>query len=245
MAFEDMGIRARSLLRRAGLGNVPAAAVACIGILCIALAAFALASFWPSSQGSEEFTTTAGGQVVEGEGATGSSGATGAAAGSQSASSSAAAGTAPVVVDVEGAVKRPGVYELSADARVADAVESAGGFSKAASRASVNLAQKLADGSQVYVPTRREAGASASASAGAGAGSPSSVAGDGAGQGKVNINTASSEELQKLSGIGPALAERIIDYRESNGGFSSIEDLKKVSGIGDARFGQLEDDVCV
>ena len=94
---------------------------------------------------------------------------------------------------------------------------------------------------QVYVPSREEAPA-ATGTTTTGAGQASS---SGASKGKVNLNTASAEELQTLSGIGPSLSQRIIDYRQANGPFKSVDDLRKVSGIGDTRFKNLKDLVCV
>ncbi len=151
-----------------------------------------------------------------------------------------------VCVHVSGAVVAPGVYRLTSGARVGDAVEAAGGFAGDAATDALNLARLLTDGEQVDVPTLEEAEQSAAqgTSTGSDTGSGSSTSGS-ASSGKVNINTADATELDTLPGIGPALAQRIIDYRESNGPFSAIEDLKQVSGIGDKKFEQLSDLVCV
>ncbi|MFR7755764.1 MAG: helix-hairpin-helix domain-containing protein, partial [Bacteroidales bacterium] len=135
---------------------------------------------------------------------------------------------------IEGAVAMPGLYTLPADSRVGDAIQAAGGLAADARPGAANLAQKLADGEQVVIPSQADAEQAAQ--------DTSSSAKKG---GKININTASATELQKLSGVGPALSERIVEYRESKGHFSSIEDLQNVSGIGETRFANLRDKICV
>jgi competence protein ComEA len=135
-------------------------------------------------------------------------------------------------VDVAGAVRRPGLYRLPAGSRVAAAVERAGGLSRRADRTGVNLAAPLADGQQVIVPAR--------GSVGAGGGAVSGASGPaGAAAGTISLSTASEAQLETIDGIGPALAGRIIEYRDSHGGFRSIDELKQVSGIGDKRFDTL------
>lgn len=253
MDSEDARIRVESLLRRAGLSGVPRHVLVCAGILCALLVALALVHFWPGGAPAGDFSTTGAGEQAVVAADTGDTGGT---AGSAfPASASAGASAAPIAVDVEGAVREPGVYELADGSRVADAVEAAGGLARGASRTSVNLAQKVSDGMQVYVATKKEAagagGAAASGAGGTASGAGKAAAGGAAGSGtaaaggKVNLNTASAEELQTLSGIGPALSQRIIDYRESKGPFKSVEQLKEVSGIGDAKFAAVEDSVCV
>jgi competence protein ComEA len=140
-------------------------------------------------------------------------------------------------VDVAGAVRRPGLYRLPAGSRVAAAVERAGGLSRRAERTGVNLAAPLADGQQVVVPVRGSAGAvGAGGAAASGASGPASAGGAG---GTISLSTASEAELETIDGIGPALAGRIIEYRDTHGGFHSIDELKQVSGIGDKRFETL------
>ena len=130
------------------------------------------------------------------------------------------------VVYVGGAVAKPGVYTLAPASRVADAVAAAGGFIPGADTARVNLAQAVSDGMQVYVPAARSAGAPAFAA-------------------KININTAGREELEKLPGIGPVLALRIIDYRLAHGPFRDLGDIKRVSGIGESKFNQIKDKIAL
>ncbi len=137
-----------------------------------------------------------------------------------------------VVVHVCGAVKVPGVYELSGSKRVTDAIQVAGGPTPDANLDALNLAAKLVDGQKIYVPKEGESI------------SPT-LSGNGTVDGPINLNTASVEQLDKLPGIGPVLAQRIIEYRESNGDFKSIDDLQKVEGIGPKKFEQIKDRVTV
>ena len=139
-----------------------------------------------------------------------------------------AADNAGLYVHVAGAVRRPGLLRLSSCARVAAAIARAGGPARSGDLTAVNLPRPLEDGQQVIVPRRGGARASAgptgAAPGGAGAGAP-------AGASTPSLATATLEELDGLDGIGPTLAKRIVDYRESNGGFRSIEELREVDGI--------------
>jgi len=137
-------------------------------------------------------------------------------------------------VHVVGAVEKPGVYTLEKGKRINDAVELAVPLAKA-DLAQINLAAALQDGKQIYVPQKGEKAPSTATSQRIGTGTT----------GLININTAGSGELEKLSGIGPALAGRIIDYREKNGPFVSIEDITKVSGIGPAILEKIKGKVTV
>ena len=145
---------------------------------------------------------------------------------------------APLVIDVDGAVVAPGVVEVPAGSRVADAIEAAGGLAEDADVSGINRAAPLVDGEKVYVPRVGEA-------APASAGASSSSDGDEESFSPVNINTASLSELDELPGIGPATAQAIIDDREENGPFASIEDIMRVSGIGEKKFENLAPYICV
>jgi competence protein ComEA len=161
------------------------------------------------------------------------------AAGLTDASVSAETSASPgvrLVVHVAGAVVRPGVYEFPAGARVGDAVRAAGGAIATADVDAINLARPLSDGERVYVPRKGEAPPATDGSGGGGGG------GTGA---KININTASVAELDTLPGIGPALAQRIVDYRTQHGPFRTIRDLLRVEGIGEKKFNGLKDLVTV
>jgi competence protein ComEA len=130
-----------------------------------------------------------------------------------------------VVVDVTGAVARPGVYRLPAGSRVDDAVQRAGGAREGAMLEAVNLAARLADGQQVVVP---RAGAVAAAAAGAG---PE--------DGPISLGTATVDQLDTIDGIGPVTAQKIVEFREQHGALSSVEQLDQVSGIGPATMESL------
>jgi competence protein ComEA len=136
-----------------------------------------------------------------------------------------------VVVAVSGLVNKPGLVRLPNGSRVADAIERAGGAVPGTDLSMLNLARKVVDGELIVV------GPAASAV-------PPPPTGGGA-TASVNLNTATLEQLQTLPGVGPVLAQRIIDYREQSGPFHSVEDLRKVTGIGDARFNDLKARVTV
>ena len=142
-----------------------------------------------------------------------------------------------ITVDVKGAVKSPGIYDLPVGSRVNDAVQKAGGLTEQADSKSLNLAQKVSDEALVYVPTKGEE----SASQQAGSGAPSSTSKEK----KINLNKASLEELKQVKGLGGKRAQDIIDHREANGKFKSVDELKKVSGIGAKTIEKLKDYVTV
>lgn len=137
-----------------------------------------------------------------------------------------------VYVHVAGAVRRPGLLRLASGARVAEAIERAGGPLRRADLTGVNLAQPLEDGRQVIVPVR------GAAAAGPGSGSVGPAA---SGASVPSLATATVEQLDGLDGIGPTLAKRIVDYREAHGGFRSVEELREVDGIGEKRFATLRE----
>jgi competence protein ComEA len=140
----------------------------------------------------------------------------------------------PLIVDVAGAVRRPGVYEFADGDRIIDAIDAAGGATPKASLDALNLAAPLTDGLQVLVPVRAPAGQAVPGTAGSAG--PAAL---------VNINTASATELEELPGIGEVIAQRIVDYRTDNGPFATVDDLLDVSGIGDAILGDIHDLVTV
>ena len=180
-----------------------------------------------------------------GGGATGTAGGvrTGAGGAAERASSSVRverAGGGRVTVHVAGAVQRPGVYRLATGARVNDALRSAGGPRGRADLAAVNLAAKLDDGRQVIVPERAAAVPMASAATAASAGAASAAAtGAGPPGAPINLNTATLEQLDTLDGVGPGIAQRILDYREQHGGFTRVEEIGEVPGIGAKRLATL------
>ncbi len=138
----------------------------------------------------------------------------------------------PVVVHVVGAVRTPGLYRLGRGKRVADAVELAGGATGNADLALINLAAPVADGQQIVVPAR----APPVAADGSGDGG-----GEQAAQGPVHLNSATIEQLDELPGVGPVTAQKIVDYREKHGAFSSVRELDAIPGIGPARLAQLSE----
>ena len=142
-----------------------------------------------------------------------------------------------ITVDVKGAVKSPGIYDLPVGSRVNDAVQKAGGLTEQADSKSLNLAQKVSDEDLVYVPSKGEEVAGQQA----GSGAPSSTSKEK----KVNLNKASLEELKQVKGLGGKRAQDIIDHREANGKFKSVDELKKVSGIGAKTIEKLKDYVTV
>lgn len=137
-----------------------------------------------------------------------------------------------IFVHVCGAVKNPGVYELKAGSRIYEALEAAGGVTKAAVEDSINQAEILSDGQQLYVTTKEELANQA-------------VHSGTTADGKININSASKEELMTLSGIGEAKADAIIRYRDERGGFKSIEDIMEIEGIKEGVFRKIEKKITV
>lgn len=149
------------------------------------------------------------------------------------------AGGGRITVHVAGAVRHPGVYRLNEGSRVQQAVRSAGGATRGAFLDGLNLAGKLEDGRQIVVPRRSTGGVGASTAAGVIAPPP------GTPEVPVDINTAPLEVLDTLDGVGPATAQKILDYREKHGGFGSVEELGQVSGIGEKRLATLKERVRV
>ena len=145
--------------------------------------------------------------------------------------------TTDIFVHVTGAVAKPGVYAAEVGSRVFDIVAMAGGFTKKADQASVNLARLVSDGEQLLVFERASEAKSASTSSNTSVGSMAGTL--------VSLNRATLSELEELPGVGPTLAQRIIDWRSANGGFKSLEDLLQVGGIGDKLFAGIQGKVAL
>lgn len=139
-----------------------------------------------------------------------------------------------LIVYISGAVNHPGVIRISADARVLGAIEGAGGLLPVADIAKINMAQPLRDGMQIHVPAREQDKNGAAAEQSPQTGPVTE---------KININTASAGELDKLPGVGPAIAEKIVQYRQTHGSFDKAEDLKKVPGIGESKYNKMKDQI--
>lgn len=151
--------------------------------------------------------------------------------------------TTKIAVHITGEVKKEGLIYLQQGSRIADAIKKAGGETKEADLSQVNLAYILEDGQKIYIPNKNE--------------KISEYVTKNSGynviekedqnkeESKVNINTATQEELDSLPGIGPSIAQRIIEYRNENGKFSKIEDLQNVKGIGDSKYDEIKDNVTV
>ena len=131
--------------------------------------------------------------------------------------------TSRFVIYIKGEVKNPGLYLIDKDKRINDAINLAGGFTDNANTKDINLAEKITDGMTITISSRAVDEY----------------------QSRISINKANLEELQKLPRIGPALAQRIIDYRNKNDGFKTIEEIMNISGISEAIFEQIKDDICL
>ncbi|GHE46597.1 DNA-binding protein [Streptomyces longispororuber] len=243
--------------------------VLALGVVLVVAAVFAAQHFWSGRAQSVRAPEVVGGAAGPGRAAgpspspgmppgaglpagaqgvgTGESGAAGAMGGGAGTSTGGAAGG--VVVDVSGKVRSPGVQRLPAGSRVADALRAAGGVRPGTKTDGLNRARLLVDGEQLVVgaaaPTAPAAPSAAVGGATAGAAGPASgpgpTGGPGATTGPVALNTATAEQLDTLPGVGPVLAQHIIDYRTEHGGFRSVDELREVTGIGDRRFADLRD----
>ncbi len=152
-----------------------------------------------------------------------------------------------IIVHITGEVKNTGILVLKEEARIADAIESAGGATEEADLNKINLAYTLKDGQKIYIPNKEDEENIAYITEGSG-NNVSVENGDESEMKekiKININTASQAELEELPGIGEAIASRIIEYREENGTFNKIEDLLNVKGIGDAKFAEIKEYIVV
>ncbi|MCO6006353.1 ComEA family DNA-binding protein [Actinoallomurus purpureus] len=143
-----------------------------------------------------------------------------------------ATSSSPVLVDVAGKVRHPGVVSLPAGARVIDAIKAAGGVRPGAGTGTLNLARRVVDGEQILVGVDATPAAALPPGAPPGAATPTGA--------PLDLNTAGAAQLDQLPGVGPVLAQRIVDYRTQHGGFRSVDELRQVSGIGAAKFGDLK-----
>lgn len=198
-----------------------------------------------SAQASARSPASRSGGGVAGPASSG--GATASVSGGSAAGGDGAAGSGQIVVDVDGAVAHPGLYKLPPDSRVQAALAAAGGLSPQADVHRINRAAKLHDGQKLYVLSQGESGPPQAASGGQSCEGQSCTSAEGGvagsdteGQGLVNINTANATQLTQLPGVGPAIAQKIIDYRTANGPFTSVDDLTKVPGIGAAKLAQIK-----
>lgn len=162
----------------------------------------------------------------------------------ETASGSSAADRDPepvseVVVDVSGAVHRPGLYRLDEGERIGDAIEAAGGATSEAVLDSINRAAKLVDGQKIHVPSTAETAASMANEGGVPGGSAQET------EALISINSADAEQLDAIKGVGPSTAAAIVEDREANGPFETIEDLMRVSGIGEKKFEALKGQICL
>lgn len=155
-----------------------------------------------------------------------------------------------MIIHVAGEVNKKGIVSLPIGARIADAIDAAGGTTKEADIDIVNLAYELEDGQKVYIPSKKETEQNIEIEYITGKSGNNVVVveertkSEGV-NGKVNINKAAQSDLENLPGIGPSIASRIIEYREQNGKFAKIEDLQNVKGIGDAKFSNIKEYVTV
>jgi competence protein ComEA len=167
-----------------------------------------------------------GARAIRAESGAGTSTASASSFGGSAGFSLKSGGGGDIVVDVAGAVRRPGVYRLPAGARVVDAIERAGGAAGGALLEGINRAARLADGQQVMVPRRGPGGSVA-------------TVGAAAEEGPISLGSASVEQLDTIDGIGPVTAAKIVEYRDQHGGLASVDQLDQVSGIGPATMESL------
>ena len=230
------------------LAIAPRAAVVAGSVLLVLAVVLALRAVLTSTAAGGESAPAAAGTTAAARPSAAVSTA-GPRAGTATAPGGPSAGAGSVVVHVTGAVIRPGVVTLGEGSRVNDAIGAAGGVSPDADTQQLNLARVLTDGEQIRVPRIGEVlpdpapqpGAAVTPGTGTAPGKP----GAGSASGTVNINTASASDLEKLPGIGPALAQRIVEYRDSHGPFASVDALTDVPGIGKAKLEALREQATV
>ncbi|MFF9491459.1 helix-hairpin-helix domain-containing protein [Streptomyces flaveolus] len=214
--------------------------VAALAVLLVVAVVFAVQHFWTGrteTVAAPEVVRATAAHGTEGEGGAPADGGT--AAGAPRPTATASAG-AEIVVDVGGKVREPGIHRLPAGARVEDALRAAGGVRPGTKTDGLNRARFLVDGEQVIVGVPVPPGAGT----GVGGTAPGGAAGTVAGAGPtapVSLNTATVDQLETLPGVGPVLAQHIVDYRTQHGGFRSVDELRQVNGIGERRFADLRD----
>ncbi|MEU3334504.1 ComEA family DNA-binding protein [Streptomyces sp. NPDC002144] len=225
--------------------------VVALGVVLVVAAVFAVQHFWsgrPQSVRAPEVVRAAvplgegkGGEGEFGQGrlggrkTDGESGAGGSGGVTQAGGTAGTTAGAEIVVDVSGKVRRPGIQRLPAGSRVVDALRAAGGVRPGTNTDGLNRARFLVDGEQVVVGGPAAPAPGPAGVAGAAGGGPAGAA-SGA---PVALNTATVDQLDTLPGVGPVLAQHIIDYRTQHGGFRSVDELREVNGIGDRRFADL------
>jgi competence protein ComEA len=232
-------------LRGARLSGPRAAAAGLLFVVLLAAVGFGVRVAWAKAASTPQVVAPSQSGSALGRGPT--------ASGFASSSTASGGGGPPagtVTVHVVGQVARPGVFAMPAGSRVGDAVAKAGAR-KGADLSAINLARPLVDGEQIYVPKPGEvvpggaAGAGAAAGSAGGAGGGAGGAGSGSSDGPVNLNSATPAQLEELPGVGPVLAQRIIDWRTEHGRFASVDELGEVSGIGEKIFAALQPKVTV
>jgi competence protein ComEA len=196
-----------------------------LGVVVLAVGVLAVVSMGKGSSGSEPLTV-----VDQGAGSSVDT----IAGGSSSTTTTTTTAVRTIFVQVAGAVRRPGVYEMTEGARAFQAIERAGGFVEAADQQAVTLAAQLTDGCRVYVPRQGETTTTVVATVSGG--TPANGA---SGGGPVSLNSATLEQLDALPGIGPSTAQKIITYRETKGPFTSVDQLTEVPGIGPSKLEEL------
>lgn len=221
--------------------------VVALGVLLVVAAVFAVQHFWAGRTQSVRAPEVVRAAAPYGDGNGGGNGDGAAGKSVEPRASAGARGTsgvagAQIVVDVSGKVRKPGIQRLPAGSRVVDALRAAGGVRPGTNTEGLNRARFLVDGEQVVVggPAPAAVPGAGGANAAATAGSAGSAAGA-VPAAPVSLNTATADQFESLPGVGPVLAQHIIDYRTRHGGFRSVDELRQVNGIGDRRFADLRD----
>jgi competence protein ComEA len=209
------------------------------GLVVLAVGTGAVVSMNGSGAAESGLVISSGAEAGQVESTRALMGLGGDAASPAGATSSTTSEPATMYVQVVGAVERPGVYEMPLESRVFQAVQKAGGFSRDADQQAVSLAARLSDGCRVYVPRVGETAPASSGSSTDPALIEPGAIGSAVGDAPVSINSAVVEELDALPGIGPAIAQDIVAYREANGPFTSVDQLTDVPGIGPSKLEQI------